>query len=401
MWGFKLFGAEPKKGKRVTLKESGWYPPAKEKLENLIEAGSGKVLPVVLDMDNTILCRDIGEATFAFLESEGKISTQNIPDQISPEFLYDDAIVSLKQSYTLYDYYHKLIVATSHHQLDTAKEMVGYTWAVAVLQGLTPLEIIEATEHAFYRTDIYENLKLPMDVACILRPFFYPEMLELIGVLLEHQYDVWVISSSNTWSVRWVLLNALDKALREKGYREVLKPTHVMGINTMLVGDDKRLYKDNFLVYDNEDYANLKSEALSKYRTTSLIVPPAAASYGKLAQIMQWIGKPPYLVAGDSAGDIPMLKYGQNRLWIARLETPEHQEYLAPLTLHKQQKDTWIIQPTLFKYSPGFVSSNEELKHRSEIDLLMIQTSLDIFNSYGLFLDFKGDRFVRTIGKNY
>lgn len=392
MWGFNFFGSKKNKEvKKVVLKEPGWHPIAKQKLERLIEAASGQILPVVLDMDNTILCRDIGEATFAFLESEGKISTQNIPDQISPAFIFDQEMISLKQSYTLYDYYHKLIVATSHHHLDTAKELVGYTWAVAVLQGLTPLEIIQATEHAFYKAEVYKHLKLPAEIACILHPFFYPEMIELIGVLLEHEYDVWVISSSNTWSVRWVLLKALDLALRNRGYEHVLKPTHVMGINTILISDDKKMYKDNFLVYDNPDYANLDPATLSKYRTTALVVPPAAASYGKVAQIMQWIGKPPYLVAGDSSGDIPMLKYAQNRLWIAKLEIPESHEYLAPLTLQKQQEDTWIIQPTLFKHSPGFISSNENLRSRSDIkDLVEIQTSLDIFNSYGLLLDFNG-----------
>ena len=43
----------------------------KEKLKTIIAKGSGKGYTAVFDFDNTILCRDIGEATFAVMINEG------------------------------------------------------------------------------------------------------------------------------------------------------------------------------------------------------------------------------------------------------------------------------------------------------------------------------------------
>jgi phosphoserine phosphatase len=374
--------------KKVTLKKPGWHPDVKLRLESLIEQRSGQGLPVVLDMDNTILCGDIGEATFRVLEVTGKISAGNIPEVISPDFFLGNEIVSLRRNDSLYDYYQKLIVAASSHYLDKAKESVPHAWAVQILHGLTPLDVVEATELAFQSDEMYENVFNVEGKPTTLRPYFYPEMIELVGILLEHAYDVWVISSTNTWSVRWVLIKALNHFLFQEGFKKFLMASHVIGIDTLLIGKDKKTYKDNYLLYENSRYGDLDPGVLEQYRITSLLVPPIALSYGKIAKIFQWVGKSPYLVAGDSNGDLPMLEFGQNKLWIARLDLPKQQEDLVALLSSNQQLDTWIVQPTLQQISPGFLSNKIELKLRRGFIDQSIEKSLDILNSCSFLLDF-------------
>lgn len=395
MW--KLFGTkgapEGKPEKPVVeLKEAGWTTDVRLRLQELIAEGSGQELPVVLDMDNTILCRDIGEATFAVLEQEGILNYESVAKDLTPDFRLDGQLISLKPPMSLLQYYHYLTRATSHHALDTATHMIGYNWAVLVMQGLSPLSIVKATSRAYANGIGGEELMggNAQTGVPFWRPFFYPQMVELIGVLLEHHYDVWIISSSNSWSVRWMMLKAINDLLIERGFQHFLMPTRVMGINTLLSGPDAVLHKDGFLVWEELAYANLDAAALDKYHLTALIVPPVTASYGKLAEILQWIGKPPYLVGGDSFGDIPMLKHAQNRLWIARMEHPEIQEYIAPLAIRKQEEKTWMIQPTLYKQFPGFIPHAAELNARKSEDEKAILRSLEVFDSYHLLKAFWG-----------
>jgi len=379
-----------KKKPKITLHAHGWSADVRERLEELISAESGNEQPVVLDLDNTILCRDIGEATFAMMEKDGTIDLNSVPKDLAPDFIEKDTLISLKPPLSLLQYYHHLTQATVHHSLDTAIEMIGYNWAVLVMQGLTPQDIIKSTQKAFDggsgKTELYkENIDIS---GGFLRPFFYPQMVELIGVLLKHNYDVWVISSSNSWSVRWMLLKALNEQLKNLDFDKLLLPTRVMGISTLLKGPDSKLYKDGFLVWENPKYAELDPLVLSKYVLSALVVPPVTASYGKVAEIMQWIGRPPYIVAGDSFGDIPMLQYAQNRLWLARLEHPQIQEYVAPLTIRKQEQHTWMIQPTLYKQSPGFIQNAADLNERKTEDFQKVLKSMEIFDSYHLLKAF-------------
>lgn len=371
---------------KIELKEPGWRSEVKEKLEQLIAAEAGSQLPVVLDLDNTVICRDIGEATFAVLEKKKLITLENIPPEMAPDFILDDKLISLKSSPSIIDYYHRLEVSTAHHFLDSGVEKIGYNWAVSVMDGLTPLDIVKCTEEA-YGNGIGATEPLKKE-ALPLRPFFYPEMVELIGVLLDNYYDVWVISSSNSWSVRWMMLNALNQLLAKKGFNSLVQPTRVMGINSLLKGPTGQLYKDGFLVWENPAYAMMDPEVISQYRLTNLIVPPETSSYGKVAEILHWIGKPPYLVAGDSFGDVPMLNYAQNCLWMARLERPDFQEYVAPLTFRKEANKTWMIQPILTSQGAGFVNSESEIRTKSPENNILVERSLEVFDSYRLLKDF-------------
>lgn len=389
-FGKKTSTESPEKKKpKITLKEKGWAADVRLRLEELIAAEAGNELPVVLDLDNTILCRDIGEATFATMEKDGVLNLNSIPKDLAPDFLEKESLISLKPPISLFEYYHHLTKATVHHTLDTATEMIGYNWAVLAMQGLTPQDIVLSTQKAYDNgIGSKELFQYDINSSEFLRPFFYPQMVELIGVLLENHYHVWVISSSNSWSVRWMMLKAINGLLKEKGFTKFLEPTSVMGISTLLIGNDSKLYKDGFLVWENEKYARLDPEVLKQFVLSALVVPPVTASYGKVAEIMQWIGKPPYLVAGDSFGDIPMLKYAHNRLWIARLEHPTIHEYVAPLTLRKKEKNTWMIQPTLYKQSPGFIENIAELQSRKTDDFPAVLKSMEIFDSYHLLKTF-------------
>jgi hypothetical protein len=75
------------------------------------------------------------------------------------------------------------------------------------------------------------------------------------------------------------------------------------------------------------------------------------------------IGRRPYLCAGDSPGDHPMLAFSENRLWIARLEKPDYQK--AALKLMRQaDAGQWLVQPVLASQSPGFIGSRAQLSQR-------------------------------------
>ncbi len=382
----KHFGKSGHRRSKVQLKEPGWTDHARSKLEKLIEQGSGQKLPVVMDLDNTILCRDIGVATFAILEKEGKLLKQ-IPSSLAPDFLKENEQISLANSKKLSEYYEHLLDATAHHTQDIAKEMVAYSWLVQVMEGLTPQEVVEATMKAYADGVAAQELASPeigdRHVDSI-SPFFYPEIAELIGHLLDHEYEIWVISSSNVWSVRWMLIKALNDELQQRGFSQTFQPNNVVGISTLLLGSDKRMHKDDYLVRENKDYANLEPDILSKFTLTALLAPYAAGSYGKVAHIFKWIGGSPYLALGDSFGDVPMLKYAQNKLWMAKLEEPKLQEYIAPLATAHGFESRWIIQPLLHKQSPGLIPNIADLNKRKTKYSYDILRSLHILRSYRL-----------------
>jgi len=62
----------------MKLAGKGWSERTRAGLERLIESGAGKGHAAVFDFDNTIVCGDIGEATFALLAKEKLIKKDDI-----------------------------------------------------------------------------------------------------------------------------------------------------------------------------------------------------------------------------------------------------------------------------------------------------------------------------------
>lgn len=345
------------------LQEPGWTDRVRSRLEALIKRGAGRGLPVVFDFDNTIVCGDIGEATLAVLARSGRLPLAKIPASFFPPFRPSSgALVTMEASADLAEYYEAFLAPTAHGLKDPTPLANGYALAVEVLEGLTPWQVVDATREAYEsaRCGEVHLIEVTPGKTAYPAPFFYPEMVELLGKLLSHEFDVWIVSASNVWSVRWMLLHALPPLLRARGVRRSIRPDHVVGISTLLSDADHRLYKDPLLVRELPPYARLEKVALDRFKLTSRLQFPVSTYSGKIACILDQIGRPPYLCAGDSPGDLPMLKFSENRLWIARLEKPAYQR-AAARALTETGPSHWICQPALNKCRPGLVPIRKQI----------------------------------------
>ncbi len=363
----------------VKLEEGNWRPAVKAGLETLISENAKKGKTVVFDFDNTIICRDIGEATFALMVKDKKLTPTNVSPAISPSFKVADKVadkvMSLEDCEDLTDYYEGLISATRHQSKDTSPNSNAYAWVVQIMAGMTPRDIVDSTEEAFAQGIADKDMNDPnLGVTKIngyLQPFFYPEMVDLLGVLLKNDFDVYIVSASNVWTVRWMVVKYLNPLIEKKhGEGICVSPDHVFGVSVLLKDKrpkDKRtdgLYKDPILTKENSDYANLDCDELANYELTSQIVYPLTGYYGKVANILKHITlSRPFLIAGDSPNDHPMLNRAENRLWITRLEKKDYQKKTIA-QIEDSLPGTWLMQPVLYKSSPGFVSSWESLSQR-------------------------------------
>lgn len=367
------------------LQPGGWLPSTKKHLEVLIErhAHQGKV--VVLDFDNTIICRDVGESTFGALA--GTLKTSPSAQQLSSSFSVRSKVYRLEDDPIAY--YGALQQATAHQAGGSVGYFVAYPWSVQVMAGLTVAQVVAATEQAWYTE---ETVATPFP-----KPFLYPEMVDLIGVLIRNGFFVYIVSAANIWTVRWVVEKVLNPQLRAQFGPDVfIGPDHMIGIGLLMRhADTNYLYNDALLVRtlsaETHAYAALDPVVLSRYTLTSQMVFPISAYAGKAANIMQYITKePPFLVAGDSMNDFEMLRSARHRLWIARLEEPELQYSIAN-RVDDKEAGTWLVQPTLTGDNPGFVNAMDTLYRRLPDDKLTchrIKTSFSPWLAFRVMKEF-------------
>jgi hypothetical protein len=347
----------------MKLCEPGWTEGTKSALERLVREGAGKGLPAVFDFDNTIVCGDIGEATLALLARERIIQKQDVPQVLAPSFTGKHGeTVSLESCADITVYYEALLDVTRHHGNDPAPLSSGYVWAVEIMQGLTVRDVIRATEMAFAQSEPFTEkmIEVTRGISAYPVPFFYPEMIELIAFLLDHGYDVWIVSASNVWTVRWMAHNALNPALAARGCARRIEPDRVVGVSTLMRDRAGRLCRDQLLVGGVPGYAAMEENVIAGLTLTARLGFPAPIYSGKVANIMDLIGARPYLAAGDSPGDLPMLAFAENRLWLARLEKPDYQRERAACA-SRADEGPWIVQPVLCKGRPGFIRRAEEV----------------------------------------
>ena len=326
------------------LAAPGWNSETRLALEKLIRKGAGKNLPAVFDFDNTILHGDIHEATLGMLVRSGRLTPARLPDQFAPTFhSARDGRIELQSCADIIEYYNQLLAPTMHGENDPSPKTTGYAWAIEALGGLRLSEVVEATREVceLARSKKRGFITVTPGRTVLPVPRFYPEMVELLAELIRHEFDIWIISASNVWSVRWMVLNELNPQLRdcERGIRA----DHVIGAATLLTDEEGRLYKDAVLVRENAAYAAMKAEAVGAYRLTSRLEYPLPAYSGKVACIFDAIGRQPYLCAGDGPSDHAMLAVSQHRLWIARLDQARSRP--APLKSAAAKPRTgWMIQ---------------------------------------------------------
>lgn len=354
----------------VKLADGHWRPAVKAELERLIAENAFQGKKAVFDFDNTSICRDIGEATFATMVQEGQLTKENISRDITPSFVLGDKTVSLDTAASLPEFYEEFLSATKHQVAEKTPYSNSYAWVVQILAGMTPAEILPFSEKAFSNNVALQDMGAAdlkeTKINGYRKPFFYPEMVDLYGVLLKNGYDVYICSASNIWTVRWMVTENLNALLEEKHGKGVkIAPDHVIGVSVLLRDKrDGKLYKDPLLVRSNPKYAAMDREELSQYELTSQIVYPITGYFGKVANILKYVTKErPFLIGGDSPNDLPMLDRSENRLWITRLEKMGYQKSTIA-----QMKDSlpgnWLIQPVLYKKSPGFVSDQKDLDGR-------------------------------------
>jgi phosphoserine phosphatase len=385
----------------IKLAEGNWNPTTRERLEKLLTRNANKGKKVIFDFDNTTVSRDIGDATFAWLVKEKKIDPGKIK-ALSPDFFIKGSEVSLDKVVDLTEYYEKIQEAVSYDQSDPAGPFNGYAWVVQVMEGKTPLEVIDASKNAFMdniaskdrETGKQTKIEVTPGKTSYRVPFYHPETVDLIGKLLLNGYDVYIVSASNVWTVRYMITVELAKLLKKEfGKNLGIKPENVFGLNTLLKDKrDGQLYKDFYLVKNNKNYAALQPEELNNYQLTNLMANPLTGFEGKSSTIEKYITEPEekaFLVCGDSAGDFSMLGRAQNRLWFSRLESLDYQKKLQILT-KKSEAEHWFIQPVLYKKSPGLVKNEAQLKTllRDPVDFTNAMDSIKVWTYSSFLKDF-------------
>ena len=350
----------------VNLRSPGWNEQTRHGLEKLMQRGAGRGLPVVFDFDNTIICGDIGEATLAMLTRQGLLETTRLSDTLSPPFrLPDGRRITLKSGPDLTSYYEAYLAPTAHGQRDPTPLANGYAWAVEVMEGLTPADVIEATRESrkFARPHGPGFIEVTPGKTAFPAPTFYPEMVELVAGFVCRGFDVWIVSASNVWTIRWMLEHELNPRLRELGVKRGLRADHVVGVSTLLTDRQGGLHKDALLLKENARYTALDEKTLRRFRLTSRLQFPVPTYSGKIACISDLIGRRPYFGAGDSPGDHAMLAFCKNRLWIARLEKPVFQKLTARLII-QTGRAKWLVQSAIAKPTPEFVANLASLSQR-------------------------------------
>jgi phosphoserine phosphatase len=304
---------------RCKLAAPGWNPTTRLALEKLIRKGAGKRLPAVFDFDNTILHGDIHEAILAMLVRSGRLTPARLPGHLAPAFhSARTGRIDLQSCADIVEYYNELLAPTTHGENDPSPKSTGYAWAIEALGGLQLADVVEATREVceLARSNQHDFITVTPGRTVVPVPRFYPEMVELLAELIRHEFDIWIISASNVWSVRWLVLHELNPRLRDS--ERGISADHVIGAATLLADKKGRLYKDAVLVRENAAYAAMKAEAVGAFRLTSRLEYPLPAYSGKVACIYDAIGRQPYLCVGDGPSDHAMLAVSQYRLWIAR-----------------------------------------------------------------------------------
>lgn len=196
----------------------------------------------LFDLDNTLLIGDIGDAVFA-------------------QLLLDNAPVSFS-----WQEYRALISAK--------KKREAYERVVTAMAGLPVDMLIDTTRRVMACGA--PVLKLPEAEVPVPAP--HPVMQELVLLLKSLDYNIYVISATNQYSVRFVAGEYFD-----------LPASHVFGIRQTLQKKQGPGKGADMILGDT-------------------LVPPVTVSGGKAELYKKHISStPPLITAGDSETDIPML----------------------------------------------------------------------------------------------
>jgi hypothetical protein len=325
----------------VAVGAPDWNKETRAALGKLIQSGAGKRLPVVFDFDNTIIRGDVGEATLAVLARSGVLTPAGLPAWLCPPIRRPgEGRREFQSCADVYECYLAMLAPTSHACADPSPYANGYAWAVKVMTGLRVADVLGATRSAFALSQPGQPgfIQVTPGRTSVAAPSFYPEMVELLAELIRHEFDVWIVSASNVWSVRWMVQHALNPLLHARKAEAGIRADHIIGISTLLADAQGALFKDSLLVKENPGYAALETDIVSELRLTSHLQFPLPAYSGKVACIYDAIGCRPYLCAGDSPNDHAMMAVSEHQLWIA----PQGGASLRRISVIESD---WMTQP--------------------------------------------------------
>lgn len=346
-----------RRARPALLTDPGWAPATRAWLEERIRCGAGRGWPVAFDFDNTLVCGDVGEATLAWLVRHRRLRAETVAALTPPFRTAAGERIEAARLPDLTAYYEALLEGSGHGAADPNPLTRGYLWAAEVLAGLSPNQVVRATAAvaAAARESEVRWLEVTPGRTAYPRPWFYPAMVELIAVLQRHRFVVWIVSASNVWSVRWMVLQVLNPRLRRLGVAWGIPPEQVIGVAPLLRDRRDREFKDRVLVRTDAAYARLETRVLAGLRLTTPLDQPVPVYAGKVACLWDALGRAPYLAAGDSPGDLPMLAFAEHRLWMARLEKPAATATMRTVRAAAALPENWAVQPVRTRDTPGLV----------------------------------------------
>ncbi len=349
------------------LAAEGWRPEVHESLVKIVsdQRNTGKY--AIFDFDNTTQARDVGEAVIGQTDEDKSLTPTAIPPGVVPPLtiagktttindglsVYYDALASIGTQYN--DPFGPFASNTIVAQFFAGRSVSDYVSQVAkaYANGAGEAELVSGTEQL---------------VGGFGRPFIYPQMADLYGFLRSNGYDVWIVSAGVSWAVRWMVKNVLNPQITAKyGTDAAIPLDHVVGITTLL--KDKRtgvVWTDYGLSkgQPNDAFVNLDPAEIKNFEILQL--PDALNSWrgGKVGAIQDRVTRDkPYLIGGDSSGDLEMLNQSENRLFISRLDKPNLQQEIAA-QIKIDQPGNWMLQPTISSAPVGFLSDNCVLSQR-------------------------------------
>ncbi len=326
-----------------------WDPAIHPALDRIIaEARPSDI--ALFDFDNTIICRDLGDALFETIVRSGRGLNPDLLRATAPDLVEKHAEPPVE---ALLDRYERLCSAT-RHQEEYAVAAPGYLWIVQLLAGSTPGDVVRWTHETWQAEATGRRNRLP---------FVYPAMATLLDALGRSGVTCYIVSATNVWSVRWAVQNSLNPLLVEQfGSAAAIPTDRVFGVNMLLRERATGVHwTDTYLTRNEPGYAALDLDVLDRFEITPFFAPPMTTYGGKVGTIFQFVGsKRALLAAGDSLNDIPLLRFARNGLWIARLERPDLQE--RAVTLLGEEASRLLIQPTRTGDEPGFVPRSRALR---------------------------------------
>lgn len=251
---------------------------------------------VVFDFDNTCVRGDLGRAFFDFMVTGLRIHFREeifsaLPEKTrgviretwaAIEKLPSDSRAGSREARQL----RKLMHQSYWNLCQETNAAQCYPWQVRFYADYSPDEISRLAKELFDQElkrplgsetlEVDANDTQPSITATGLR--VHPEIRQLVGLLREQGFDVWIVSAGPQWVVK-----AAAPALG-------VLPDHVLGMRTKLV-DGK-----------------LSSE----------IDPPTTFREGKVQAIQKFIGRRPVLALGDSWTDFEMLKDAEHAILLDR-----------------------------------------------------------------------------------